>query len=296
MKNDRHWPGAGTERARTVACLPPMLSPNVAQESGNRNMSPAYQWPAFRRILPDVLAFAIGLSSAWILRWDTTDLVWSLWLGSLVLGFVTILSTIGGFAYVGLKAITHPEFPMKYRPAALLIGSAVILMYLGFFSFHFGAFHAVHAGFLSDFFPITGLPSDAFFAAFLNPILLWKTAFRYLPLTYGAFLIPAIIAERRYLFASMIESIKEGRGFVETRKGNVREMIPSGGDRKKTLQDPFTLPYINVIRMHLLIFFFAFCHLLKVESFFVYAVVYFVYFFPWKAFQHDTSPAGVAAA
>ena len=41
-------------------------------------------------------------------------------------------------------------------------------------------------------------------------------------------------------------------------------------------------PYKNVIRMHLLIFFFAFAHFAKLESFWVYAAVYAVYFFPWR--------------
>jgi hypothetical protein len=36
------------------------------------------------------------------------------------------------------------------------------------------------------------------------------------------------------------------------------------------------------VRMHLLIFFFAFMHFIHLENFFVYAVVYAVYFFPWK--------------
>ena len=40
-----------------------------------------------RRILPDVLAFMLGLGVARWLRWPTTDLVWSLWLSSLVLGY-----------------------------------------------------------------------------------------------------------------------------------------------------------------------------------------------------------------
>lgn len=296
MKNDEKWAGAGTESARDAACLPPLSNPNVVQESGNRNMCPAYQRPAIRIVLPDLLAFTIGLGSAWILRWNTTDLVWSLWLGSLVLGYLTILSTISGFAYMGIKAISHPEFPRKHRLTAILIGSTVILLFLGFFSLHFCAFHAAHAGFLSYFFPIAGLPSEAFFDAFMNPFLLWKTAWQHLPIMYAAFLIPAIIAERRYVFASMIESVKEAREYGKTHESNMQEMIQSGGDGKKNLQDHFTRPYINVIRMHLLIFFFAFCHLLKVESFFIYAVVYFVYFFPWKAFQHDSSPTEVAAA
>jgi hypothetical protein len=41
-------------------------------------------------------------------------------------------------------------------------------------------------------------------------------------------------------------------------------------------------PYKNVVRMHLLIFFFAFAHFARLENFFVYAVVYAVYFFPWR--------------
>jgi hypothetical protein len=42
------------------------------------------------------------------------------------------------------------------------------------------------------------------------------------------------------------------------------------------------IPYKNVIRLHLLIFFFAGAHFVKLDSFLVYAVVYAVYFFPWR--------------
>jgi hypothetical protein len=41
-------------------------------------------------------------------------------------------------------------------------------------------------------------------------------------------------------------------------------------------------PYVNVARMHVLIFFFALCYAMKIDSFLVFAVVYFVYFFPWS--------------
>lgn len=41
-------------------------------------------------------------------------------------------------------------------------------------------------------------------------------------------------------------------------------------------------PYRNVLRMHGLIFFFAFAHVARADAFFVYAVVYAVYFFPWR--------------
>jgi hypothetical protein len=62
------------------------------------------------------------------------------------------------------------------------------------------------------------------------------------------------------------------------------------------LGDPFVRPYINVIRMHILIFFFALYHALQVESFLVNAVVYLMYFFPWKAFRTDASDAQTATS
>lgn len=42
-------------------------------------------------------------------------------------------------------------------------------------------------------------------------------------------------------------------------------------------------PYKNVIRLRLLIFFFAAAHYAKLDELIVYAVVYAVYFFPWRA-------------
>ncbi len=55
--------------------------------------------------------------------------------------------------------------------------------------------------------------------------------------------------------------------------------------------DAIGAPYRNVIRMHLLIFFFAFVHSVGLESFAVYAVVYAVYFFPWRLLGRTRSEA-----
>ena len=41
-------------------------------------------------------------------------------------------------------------------------------------------------------------------------------------------------------------------------------------------------PYKNVVRMHLLIFFFAGAAAIKLDSFLIYAVVLCVYFFPFN--------------
>jgi hypothetical protein len=54
-------------------------------------------------------------------------------------------------------------------------------------------------------------------------------------------------------------------------------------------------PYRNVIRMHMLIFFFFFAHFARLENFAVYAVVYAVYFFPWRLVRRPAAqPAPVS--
>jgi hypothetical protein len=249
----------------------------------------SYQWPGLGKILPDALAFALGLAVAWKLGWKTTDLVWSLWLGSLVLGYLSILSFIAAGAYLGAKLIAHPDFPPEKRLPVVLIGLITAVFLLGFFSFHFCAFHTVHASILSGFFPLAGLPRNAFSGTFMNPPLLWKEAFHYVLPVYGAFLVPAIIAERGALFAPLVWARRAVRGgFAGELAGG--DVAQAGMAWKNTPHSPFKDPYINVIRMHLLIFFFAFCHFLKVESFIVFGVVYLVYFFPWKAFRKEAAP------
>ena len=54
-------------------------------------------------------------------------------------------------------------------------------------------------------------------------------------------------------------------------------------------------PYKNVMRMHMLIFFFFFAHFVGLESFPVYAVVYAVYFFPWRLVRRPATPAAAVS-
>jgi hypothetical protein len=45
------------------------------------------------------------------------------------------------------------------------------------------------------------------------------------------------------------------------------------------------------MRMHFLLFFFFFAHFAGLENFAVYAVVYAVYFFPWRLVRRTPAPA-----
>ena len=236
-------------------------------------------WPI--RILPDILAFGLGLGTAYCLKWNTTDLVWSLWLCSLALGYLTLLSAICGGAYIGLHAIGHKGLKKTQRMPAILIGTVAGLFFLGFFSLHFCGFHAVHSVFLQEFFPLEGMPRDGFGQAFMNPPLLWVLVFRHLMTPYGLFLIPAIIAERHHVFLPLISAVRAVQMGTTAKDTAAEGMEGAHSKNRNHMGDAMGRPYINVVRMHLLIFFFAFCHALKVDSFWVYTVVYTVYFFPW---------------
>lgn len=218
----------------------------------------------------DALAFVVGLGVAWWSQWQTTDLVWSLWLCSFVVGYSTIVWTLSS----GLREFAANAATDRSPGAALFkIGGGVFigvgfLFALAFFTVHFGGFHFVHSVFLAQFFPI-----DASAAAqhrFPN-FSTYAEVFR----RYWMFIPVAFLAERS--------------GF-QRRAPAVRDtaVTPEAIARRKKQQadgGAIMAPYKNVIRMHLLIFFFAAAHVLRWENRWVYAVVYAVYFFPWRVLR-----------
>jgi hypothetical protein len=214
----------------------------------------------------DAIAFAGGLALAWYAGWNTTDLVWSLWLSSLVVGYALIVwnlsATLREFGGNALR----DGIP---GPAGILGGvvvGAFFLFSLAFFTVHFGGFHYVHSAFLSMFFPVLADPAQA---KNFPGWTLYAEVFR----RYWIFLPIAFMAERT--------------AFAESRnKGPDTAVTPEAIARRKGAfaNSGMMAPYRNVIRMHLLIFFFAGAHFAKLENFAVYAVVYAVYFFPWRIF------------
>lgn len=204
---------------------------------------------------PDALAFGVGLGLAWTLAWETTDLVWSLWLSSLVVGYAMIVW--GAFSPALLR------WREGNAGAAALAGLGGLAM-LAFFTVHFGIFHAVHGAFLSSFFPLEAKPGLP------GPAVLGELVRR-----YGWFLPVALLAERR--------AFRWRKLPPEPPSTSVKAADIAARKARQTLgAATMFAPYKNVVRMHLLIFFFAFAHYARWENFAVYAVVYAVYFFPWR--------------
>ena len=228
---------------------------------------------------PDALAFAAGLGLAWQFQWQTRDLVWSLWLSSLVIGYALIVWSIFGPAiFIATKAWANRAVLDTAPTATLAAGGALLLVgglfLLAFFTVHFGMFHFVHSVFLNSFFPVEpGLAKS-----FPGPALYWVVLQR-----YWWFLPAAAIAERTaFRFAPVEPAVPDTS--VKAEDIAARKARNALGGLSK---DGMMAPYRNVIRLHLLIFFFAFAHFAKLDSFLVYAVVYAGYFFPWRLVKRE---------
>jgi hypothetical protein len=143
------------------------------------------------------------------------------------------------------------------------------LFMLAFFTVHFGMFHFVHSVFLNSFFPIKnahGFPGLAVYAEVFR---------RYWP-----FVFITAMAER----AAFCAPPPAPPDTAVTPEAIARR-------RAQAANSGMAAPYKNVIRMHLLIFFFAFAHFVHLENFAVYAVVYFAYFFPWRLLKREKTLA-----
>ncbi|HUJ43045.1 MAG TPA: DUF6498-containing protein [Opitutaceae bacterium] len=216
---------------------------------------------------PDAFAFGGGLALAWWFQWQVRDLVWSLWLSSLLVGDAIIVWKIFGPMLAVFRSVRDTSMAAAAGPIGLyLLGGLFLLV---FFTVHFGMFHFVHSVFLNLFFPVSATPTRGF-----------PTASLYLHVlgAYWPFVPVAAVAERR--------------AFLRPAPLLVGPQAAGAAARQKP-GDAFMEPYRNVVRMHLLIFFFAFAHFARLENFFVYAIVYAVYFFPWRLVKRP-SPASAS--
>ena len=233
-------------------------------------------WPS---AWPDALAFAVGLAVAYWAGWTAGDLIWSLWLSSLVVGYATIAWTIGNPAVV-LTVVAWRDRNESNTLRGLVTFTALILVgaafLLGFFTLHFGGFHFIHSGFLLHWFPIDGPGIE-------HPGMGGKAVYLEVVRRYWVFL-PSAFLSHRAAFMRLAPTLDANRWF---------ESLSRNGKASHNL---VIEPYRNVLRLHVLIFFFAFAHFAKLENFAVYAVIYAVYFFPWRLVRREAAPDALPQA
>jgi hypothetical protein len=225
-------------------------------------------------VLARRIGVRVGLSVAWWGTGTPAILVWSLWLSSFVVGYSTIVWMITQPAAELARASWRDRAIVDSNPKMLLTFWVILLIgvlfFLAFFTVHFGGFHYVQSQFLNTFFPIDvgGGSERALSAGKATYVEVLRRYWYFLPSAFlahrAAFLRKPLSLDRNAALQSLA-AIKPG--------------------------DLFTEPYRNVLRMHVLIFFFFFAHFAKLENFAVYAVVYAVYFFPWRLVRRPVTPA-----
>lgn len=257
-----------------------------------------------------VVMFLFTLLLASIQKWSVTELVWSLWIASLVLGYAYIVTSIFGVlisgnetGLLGNKKSTKEKAPAVAMNIFFLIAMLFILGFskitlifsifvmvsvvfslndelkeklglgfipsstsylarfiiylpmaafmLGFFSIHFLMFHFVHSIFLNLFFPI--IP-DSLLGQNIDETGVYAfTIFQEALFRFWPFIgISALSRFDHYLKAF-----------------------------KASGASSMTMPYKNVVRMHLTIFAVAFMNFLKLEDFILY-FIFILYFLPLK--------------
>lgn len=240
---------------------------------------------------PDAVAFCSVLAVAWWSRASATDLVWSLWLSSLVVGYAVIVWTLAGPVIAAVpvawrnRTMAVKSLVEAPGTAAVIVVLALLggLFVLAFYTVHFVGFHYVHAGLLRSFFPLGG---DYSGSATLRDAPMYAEVAR----RYWVFLPAAFLAERA-AFLRRPEPVRRPdvsvtAQAIAARKAGNRDAPPSR----------MLVPYKKVLRMHGLIFFFAFAHFARLDNFAVYAVVYAAYFFPWRLLRRPEAAAQPTAA
>lgn len=161
------------------------------QEEDDQSLA---QWWKTDSVGWDLLGVGSGLILAWLYEWKVLDLIWSLWLSSLVVGYVVIMVQL-------LISIREQE-----------IAPRTGILALAFFTLHFCLAHILYAFFLNGYFPQTAVGES----------LDWPT-FTDIFSSYWIF-IPAVAISERGLFnsnatrmpTSLISQIADaGSGIIE---------------------------------------------------------------------------------
>lgn len=236
--------------------------------------SPKDRW---RSALPDLGGCLLALALAWALSWRTADLIWSMWLASLVIGYALILWQL--IRTPLMTAIRHgaemrqifASSPVK-AGLGLLVLLFVKVFLLAFFTVHFGGFHWVHSMFVNFFFPISPRGDE-------DSTVLSLADYALVVAQYAWFLPLALMAQRhRFSLPETRELVAGIRQFFERDLFSKHEH-----DGPKLQYEPdFAGAYKGVIRLHLLIFFLFGAFAVGLPDFIGYVVVYLVYFFPFK--------------
>jgi len=207
--------------------------------------------PLWLQLIISLFSFIVIFVLARVENWTAGNMVWSLWITSLITGFcylfAGLVSNSIGSGILSEDSLVNRLFQdsihsgIKY--GLLIIG---ILFQLVFFTVHFGLFHFVYSIFLSQFFPIM----DRSFERFPDFLFFVNTSLK----AYW----PVILFT---LFASI-------RKFQRILSQNEVDFTKRA--------------YVNVVKIHISIFLFAGVSATGIKEW-MFLLIFVIYFFPFSA-------------
>lgn len=233
-----------------------------------------------KKVWPDMLAFMIGLGTTYWFEWQTGDLVWSLWLSSLFLVYLTSIVVLISGGYLLIKGVQLiKEGVSKEKVIAGAFFFIVVSVFLVFFTFIIGGIHAIYSDFINHFFPVESLPENGLIDGMTNPFILWELVFVNLFFTYGIFIVATTIAERNTLLLPLSAAQELVKSKFKLPRANL--LSDENKDRVRRLILSLMRPFLNLLRMHIIIILLIILYFCNLNNFIVYVVVYIIYFFPW---------------
>jgi hypothetical protein len=215
--------------------------------------------------------------------WNNTDLLWSFWITSLVVGYVSIFQTSVAPLSLLIKLNPIKEIIKKFSelPTADKLKSIIftvifipfsLFMFL-FLSVHFLIFHLFLAYFLQ-----IGYPHSS-----LTEILLHSTSGQFytsieiiltILFSYWIIVLQKLILDYRYHSQNQKNQVTNYQ-----RSGNA-ELFSFEGIKR---------PYIQAARIHITIFLLLLLDAVELNQYFIYVIIYILFFFPVAVFTKAKS-------
>lgn len=227
-----------------------------------------------KKYFTELVLFFFALAAAYFIGWNNTDLIWSFWITSLVVGYVTIFRTSVAPLSMLTKLILSPEDGKKFRelPATTKLKIAIFvlffipisLFYVVFLSFHFCIFHILIAYWLQVLMPHSGIAdilADANSGEFYISIQIIKT----LLMSYWIIVLQKLIFDYRTYW-------KSGSNKVSP----VQQNFFSFEGLKR--------PYIQVVRIIALMVLLFWLNSIEANQYLIYVVIYSLFFFPMPTY------------
>lgn len=249
----------------------------MVQRIIERNMKLHSSWKRnswIKSYFTELFLFSFSLAAAYFIGWNNTDLIWSLWITSLVVGYVTIFrTTVAPLSFL-VKLIRSPEDKKEFRelPTTTKLKMAIFvlffipisLFFIVFLSFHFCIFHILIAYWLQMIMPhpeITDILTGANGGGFYISVQIIKTLLS----SYWIIVLQKLIFDYR-------TNWKSGSNKVSPVQQNLFSF------------EGLTRPYVQVMRILALMLLLFWLHDTGINQFLIYVLIFSLFFFPIPTF------------